>query len=223
MFSFSRIKHNILHRTEHNILHGVSTIMAPQMETFKPPPTVSFTTDNMAEQWRRWEPQFRFYFAAAELSKKTAKTQVAILLHCAGPEAHDIYTKFVFANTDDDKDSNWERVLNKFRDYCEPRKKLVFERYTFWQRDQREGEPIVQWVNYLRIRLPSCEYEDQNKSNLRDRIVFGVADIRVKERLLRESDLNLAKALDICHAAEAIKGHQTKVMESDSQQRQEHS
>ena len=99
-------------------------------------------------------------------------------------------------------------------------KKLVFERYKFWQRDQREGEPIVQWVNYLRIRLPSCEYEDQNKSNLRDRIVFGVADIRVKERLLRESHLNLAKALDICHAAEAIKV-QTKVMESDSQQRQE--
>ena len=35
-----------------------------------------------------------------------------------------------------------------------------------------------------------------------------------------ESDLNLAKALDICHAAEASKV-QMKVMESDSQQRHE--
>ena len=83
------------------------------------------------------------FFAAAELSKKTTKTQVSILLHCAGPEAQDIYTNFVFANTDDDKDSNWEHVLKKFRDYCEPRKN------EFWQRDQREGELIDQWVNYL--------------------------------------------------------------------------
>ena len=96
----------------------------------------------------------------------------------------------------------------------------MFERYKFWQRDQREGEPIVQWVNDLRILLSSCEYEDQKQSNMRDRIVFGVADIRVKERLLRESDLNLAKALDICHAAEAFKV-QMKVMASDSQQRHE--
>ena len=192
------------------------------MEALKPPATVSFTTGNTAEQWRRWEQQFRFYFAAAELSKKTAKTQsqVAVLLHCAGPEAQDIYTNFVFANTDDDKDSNWEHVLKKFRDYCEPRKNEVFERYKFWQRDQREGKTIDQWVNDLRILLSSCEYEDQKQSNLRDRIVFGVADIRVKERLLCESDLNLAKELDICHAAEASKV-QMKVMEGDSQQRHE--
>ena len=99
-------------------------------------------------------------------------------------------------------------------------KNEVFERYKFWQRDQREGEHSDQWVNDLRILLSSCEYEDQKQSNLRDRIVFGVADICVKERLLRESDLNLAKALDICHAAEASRV-QMKVMESDSQQRQE--
>ena len=124
-------------------------------------------------------------------------------------------------------------MLKKFRDYCEPRKDEVFERYKFWQReqregesidqregepiDQREGEPIDQWVNDLRILLSSCEYEDQKQSNLRDRIVFGVADIPVK---VRESDLNLAKALDICHAAEASKV-QMKVMEGDSQQRHE--
>ena len=78
----------------------------------------------------------------------------------------------------------------------------MFERYKFWQRDQREGEHIGQWINDLRILLSSCVYEDQKQSNLRDRIVFE-ADIRVKERLLRDSDLNLAKALDIYHAAEA--------------------
>ena len=81
----------------------------------------------------------------------------------------------------------------------------MFERYKFWQRDQHEGETIDQWVNDLRILLGSCKYGDQKEKNLRDRIVFGVADTRVKERLLRESDLTFMKALDICHAAEASK------------------
>ena len=186
------------------------------MEAFKPPATVSFTTGNTAEHWRHWEQQFRFYFAEAELSKKTAKTQVAILLHCAGPEAQDIYTNLFLQTPMTTKTPTGSMCSRN----CEPRKNEVFERYKFWQRDQREGEPIDQCVNHLRILLSSCEYEDQKQSNLRDRIVFGVTDIRVKERPLRESDLTLAKALDICHAAEASKV-QMKVMASDSQQRHE--
>ena len=104
-----------------------------------------------------------------------------------------------------------------FRDYCEPRKNEVFERYKFWQRDQREGETVDQWVNELRLLLSSCEYCEQKETNLRDRIVFGVADMRVKKRLLRESGITLDKALDICHAAEASKV-QMKVMVTENQQ-----
>ena len=45
--------------------------------------------------------------------------------------------------------------------------------------------------------------------------MFGVADIHIKEKLLRASDLTLEKALDICHAAEASK-EQMKVMASQA-------
>ena len=162
------------------------------MEIFKQPPSISFTSGNLAEQWRRWEQQLRVYYTAAELVKKEAKTRVAILLHCAGPDAQDIHSNFVFSETDGDRASDYNSVLKKFKEYCEPRKNEVFERYKFWQRDQHEGETIDQWVNDLRILLGSCEYGDQKEKNLR-------------ERLLRESDLTLTKALDICHAAEASK------------------
>lgn len=46
---------------------------------------------------------------------------------------------------------------------------------------------------------------------LRDKLVFGIRDTKVRERLLRESDLTLAKTNEICHAAESmaaqLKGH----------------
>jgi len=38
---------------------------------------------------------------------------------------------------------------------------------------------------------------------IRDKIVFGMSDLRIKERLLREKGLDFAKAVDICRAAEA--------------------
>ena len=36
----------------------------------------------------------------------------------------------------------------------------------------------------------------------RPTILFGIADNKVRERLLREPELNLAKTLDICRASE---------------------
>ena len=45
----------------------------------------------------------------------------------------------------------------------------------------------------------------------RDKIVFGVHDTRIKERLLREADLTLARALDVCRAADPSK-HQMDTM-----------
>ena len=38
-----------------------------------------------------------------------------------------------------------------------------------------------------------------------DKLVFGVSDERVKEILLRESDLTLKKAVDVIHAAETTR------------------
>ena len=43
---------------------------------------------------------------------------------------------------------------------------------------------------------------------LRDRIIFGIADDKVRERLLGEPELNLAKTLDICRASEMSQAQQ---------------
>ena len=36
-------------------------------------------------------------------------------------------------------------------------------------------------------------------------VIFGIRDARAKERMLREGDLTLQKALDITHAAESTR------------------
>ena len=107
---------------------------------FKPPPSLCFSGSNLAEEWRRWELQFKIYHVAAELDKKSGQTQVAILLHCAGAKAQKIFHTFDFANTDDDKPDNLNHVLKKSKSYCDPKKNVIFNRYKFWQRNQQNGE-----------------------------------------------------------------------------------
>ena len=120
------------------------------MEIFKPPPNLSFTSGNLGDQWRRWEQHFRVYFTAAELVKKEAKTRVAILLHCAGPEAQDIHSNFVLKEIGQRTITVCSRS-SKSIIFCEPRKNEVFEQYKLWQRDQHEGGTIDQCVNDLRF------------------------------------------------------------------------
>ena len=160
---------------------------------------MNFVSNNVAENWRRFERQFRVYYAACEIASKSAPTHVGILLHTAGPEAQDVHETCTY--TGDEQRNDIETVLLKFRSYCEPRKNIVFERYQFWNRNQNASEPIDQWVTNLRSKAAKCEFGTFESDTIRDKVVFEVRDDRIKERLLREADLILNKAVDVCRAA----------------------
>ena len=49
----------------------------------------------------------------------------------------------------------------------------------------------------LRSRAAKCEFGTFESDMIRDKVMFGVRDDRIKERLLREADLTLNKALDV--------------------------
>ena len=90
------------------------------MNALKSPEPMNFVSGNVAQNWSIWEQQFLTYFVACELGKKAKETQVAILLHTAGPEAQEIHRTLTYAEEEDSKDYN--TVLSQLRAYCEPRK-----------------------------------------------------------------------------------------------------
>lgn len=180
------------------------------MEQFKPPEPFSFE-GNLSENWRRWEQRFRLYLEASGAIEKSELRQCAMLLASAGEEAIEVYNNFVFGPDEKDK---LECLVQKFKEYCNPRKNTVFERYSFWHTEQKEGESIDQFVTELKTKAKACEFGDQLDLMIRDRIVFGVRDVRMKERMLRDSpDLTLQKAVDMCRAAETTQA-QMKTMQA---------
>ena len=129
-----------------------------------------------------------------------------------GEEANELYNTFQFV-TEEDR-IKFDVLKSKFEEYVNPRKNTVFERYRFWEYKQQEGETIDQFITELKTRARSFEFDVQHDSMIRDRIVFGVSDTRLKERLLREtSDLTLEKAASLCTAAE-VSENQLKELNS---------
>ena len=140
------------------------------------------------------------YALANELSAKSEAVQVATLLTVVGEEAREVFSTF----------SNWEHdgdegkigpVLEKFEKYCQPRKHVPFERYRFNRGTQEAGETYDQYRTALRKLSEGCESPDEI---LRDRLVFGIRDVHVRGRMLRESGLTLKRTDEICHAAESL-------------------
>ncbi len=111
-----------------------------------------------------------------------------------------------FTFTDENGAKNINSVCQKFAAYCNPRKNVIYERYVFWQSNQQEGETIDQYITSLKQKVKSCEYDPACLDEMvRDKLVFGVKDLAVKERLLREENVTLQKAVNFAHATEVSK------------------
>ena len=102
-------------------------------------------------------------------------------------------------------------VIRKFTEYCVPRKNVVYERYQFNTRNQQEGESNDAYVTDLRLKAATCEFGELHDSMIRDRIVVGVREGKLTERMLRDPVLTLVGAMELCRAAETTQA-QMKVL-----------
>jgi hypothetical protein len=92
---------------------------------------------------------------------------------------------------------------------------MPFVRFKFFSHIQEEGQTIDDYVTELKTLSQHCEFGELKDSLIRDKIVIGVNDIKLRERLLKNLDLSLETAIQICRAAEEVK-KQSKEIQSNT-------
>ena len=107
-------------------------------------------------------------------------------------------------------------LFQQFEQYCKPRKNLIVERHRFLTRNQEQSETIDQYVTELKNLASSCEWGDIKEDLICSRIASGIVSTRVRERLLREPDLKLKRAIEICQADE-LSLQQLKLFDKDKE------
>ena len=164
----------------------------------RPPSTLSFD-GNLKENWTKWRRNFEYYLKATDLETKSDQRKIAVLLHVAGEEAMEKFDTF---GLEDDKKKKLDEVYKAFEDFCKPKVNESVERHLFFSRVQNSGENFSTFLTDLKKLSASCEFADLRDSLIKDRIISGISDSRLKNRLLREENLTLQKCVDICKAAE---------------------
>ena len=165
-------------------------LKAPEPFDFKQP-----------DNWPKWKKRFEQFRVASGLSKEDEPRQVSTLLYCLGEEADDVLTS---TNIKDDDRKKYDAVIAKFDAFFQVRKNVIFERARFNRRNQLEGESIEQYITALYRLVDTCEYGTLKKEMLRDRIVVGIRDAHMSEKLQLDPDLTLETAKKKVRQREAV-------------------
>ncbi|KAL4702913.1 hypothetical protein ACJJTC_005141 [Scirpophaga incertulas] len=176
------------------------------VQSVKLPPNINLHSNTAAQEWPLWKVLFEDYLVATNNVESDDKIKLSLLRNLMGPEATKILINLPISEK---QKTDYESVLKAIDAYAFPRKNVVFDRFIFNNRNQKEGEPFETFLGECRAMLKACNFEldkqNINESLLRDKIVCGIRDKNVQESLLRMDGLTLEKAANFCRASEISK------------------
>ena len=190
----------------------VPSTPAPVMAaTFQVPAPEPFTFSR-PEEWPKWRRRFERFRIASGLASKDDETQVNTLIYSMGDEADDILRSFSLSEEDRKK---YLPVLEQFDTHFVQRRNVIYERARFNMRVQEEGEPVEKFTSLYAL-AEHCNYGSLHNEMIRDRIVVGIRNASLSEKLQLNPDLTLDMAITQARQSEAIKQQQPLLRAGDS-------
>ena len=148
--------------------------------------------ENLKDSWQRFITAYEFYHDASGMGAVAQKRQCAILLHCIGSEAQEIYRTFTFAEDEKDK---YVSLKKKFEEYFIPRVNITYERFRFNTCSQKDGQTYDSFITDLRTLARTCDFGTLRDSLIKDRIVVAIRDVKLQEKLLRQDNADLEEVI----------------------------
>ena len=176
--------------------------------SLKPPENFDF---KHPDEWPKWKRRFFQYLSATGLDEAGDVRKVSTLLYCIGKEGDEVLTSTNITDADRKK---YDQVLGKFDAFFNVRRNVIYERARFNRRDQIEGESVGKYITSLYSLIETCDYGNLKEQMLRDRLVVGIKDMAMSQKLQMDPDLTLEKAKKLIRQKEAVY-EQQQVLQGD--------
>lgn len=180
-----------------------------KMENLKKVEDLSFE-GNVAENWRIFKKSYDIFEIALNVHEKKDDTRIAVFLNAAGKDALELFDTLPI---NEDNKKKFDQVIKAFEDFCMPKKNMVYERFVFYSRNQKEGETFDTFLIDIKKLSKTCGFDNCKDDMVRDRIVLGITDKNLQEKMLKK-DISLEEAIKLCRATELSK-NQCKVIQKD--------
>ncbi|UYV76611.1 hypothetical protein LAZ67_14001442 [Cordylochernes scorpioides] len=184
------------------------------MAQIQPPETFDFSTPN---EWPKWRKRFERYLVVSGMKKKEEAYKIDLFMYLMGDRADDIFRTFKFEK--EEEATKIDSVLKAFDSHFCVRKNIIYERAKFNSRIQEDREPVDEFITSLYKLADSCEFEGLHEQLIRDRIVVGVRNKALSERMQLDSELTLEKAVKMVRQQEAVRQQQVDLQRPSTSQK----
>ncbi|KAL3187041.1 hypothetical protein MRX96_026133 [Rhipicephalus microplus] len=154
------------------------------------------------EEWKRWFTRWERYRVISGLKKRDDETQVNTLIYAMGREAEDVLASLKLS---DAEKLNYDAVTRAFAKHFVPRTNVIYERAKFNSRKQEAHESVDAFVTELYRLAETYEYGDLKEELIRDRLVVGLADTQLSEKLKLNAEMTLEAAVTAARNSKTFK------------------
>ena len=151
------------------------------------------------ETWTAYVEHLEQYLAADKI--EDVDEQRAILLSVCDPATYRFICSLV---------SPKKRAELKFTDiadivqkHYDPKPSIIVQRYRFNTRYRHVGESASTYVAELCQLSNHCDFGPSLQQMLQDRLICGIEDPKIQQRLLAEPDLSFDKAFELSLTSES--------------------
>ncbi|KAL7881030.1 hypothetical protein SRHO_G00032840 [Serrasalmus rhombeus] len=185
-------------------------VAVAQIPQYFPPGKFDFTNPS---DWPKWVKRFNRYRIASGLDKQSQEFQVNAFMYSAGEEAEDVLN--VLPLTEEQKKS-YDSVMAAFEKHFVSKRNVIYERACFNRRNQQPGESVESFITAVHTLAEHCQFGALRDELIRDRIVVGILDSRLSERLQLDAELTLEKAITQVKQSAAVKKQQPVLRGAES-------
>ena len=147
------------------------------------------------EDWNDYVECMEQYFIANDVQDDDGRRKKrALFLSAIGGKMYGLIKTLLAPEKPVSK--TYQELMELVRQHVSPKPIVIAERYNFYNRKQREGESVAQYIAELRKLSERCVFGAFLKEALRDMFVIGLKDMSVQKKLLSERNLDLKTAYD---------------------------
>ncbi|UYV73824.1 K02A2.6-like [Cordylochernes scorpioides] len=105
----------------------------------------------------------------------------------------------------------------KFEEHFIGKRNVIFERAQFIRRYQQDGEAVEEYIRVLHKMAENCNHGSLKEEMIKDRLVVGVKNLQLSEKLQLEPNLTLERAILAACQTECVKQQQTILRSTTTQ------
>ena len=164
------------------------------------------------ESWSSYTERLEYYFIANDVQDPAKKK--AILLTVCGPSTFQLLKNLLQPNMPESK--AYTDLVDLLSNHLNPTSSVIMQRFKFNTRTRKDTESVAIYVAELKRLGEHCEFGDKLNEMVRDRLVCGVNDIRIQNRLLQESKLTYDKAFELAQSVEVAAKNAADLLKGSS-------